>query len=149
MDAPHPNCGENSLFHFHNTIHVATNNFQVSFQTVENEGNTLKSQCSFILMNFHWSSPKTDYRNGYTISKFPKKRVTCIVFPSLLIEWKVVFNFFMATWIMSFHNWNGMFQHNLDVAFPFLQTVFALVEWKFIFKKQFHCYSLIFHIIDS
>ena len=60
---------ENSLFHVYNNSHVATNNSQVRFQSVENWGITMKKQCSFILMNFHWSPPKTDCTNGYTTSR--------------------------------------------------------------------------------
>jgi len=60
---------ENSLVQLWNSIHVAKNNFQVTFQSVENEGNTMKSQCCFAFMNFHLTTAKTDCRNEYTTSK--------------------------------------------------------------------------------
>jgi len=34
---------ENSLYDFKNSIHVARNNYQLTFQFMENQGNTLKS----------------------------------------------------------------------------------------------------------
>ncbi len=50
---------------------------------------------------------------------------------------------------MSFHNWNRLLSSlNLDVAYPFLQTILAKVELKFIRVKEntiFHGVSLIFH----
>jgi len=59
---------ENSFF-FYNNIHASRNNSQISFQSVEKKETLWKTQFSFIMMNFHLISAKTDSRNGYTTSK--------------------------------------------------------------------------------
>jgi len=58
-----------------------------------------------------------------------------MVFLWMSIKWKLTGEFLLAT-CMPFHNWNRLFSLNLDVAYPFLQTVLAEVEWKFIIIKE-------------
>jgi len=53
------------LCDFQNSIHVARNNSQDTFQCMENQGNTMKCTGN-ILMIFHSSSPKTECRNKNT-----------------------------------------------------------------------------------
>jgi len=65
---------EKSLFDFCNSIHVARNNSQDTFQSIENQGNTVKSTTLvFYLINFHWSSPETDCQNENSASKLWRK----------------------------------------------------------------------------
>jgi len=54
--------------------------------------------------------------------------------------------------MVPFHHCNRLFSLNLDVVYPFLQTVLAKVEWKFIRVKEngvFHGVSLNFHKMKS
>jgi len=65
MDTEYPICGKIGSFHFYNIIYVATNNSQVTFQFVENKGNTMENTVFFYSINFHSTSDKTDCRNEY------------------------------------------------------------------------------------
>jgi len=52
----------------YNSIHVAKNYLQNTFQSMENQGNTLK-EAFYIIEYLSLSSPKVDCRNETTTSK--------------------------------------------------------------------------------
>jgi len=78
IKTPHQNCGKTVFLTFYNSIHVARNNSQDSFQCMENQGNTIKDTVFLYLMNFNSSSPKIDCRNKNTTSKlWENNRFNC------------------------------------------------------------------------
>jgi len=53
---------------------------------------------------------------------------------------------------MPFHNWSQLFSSRWDVAYPFMQTILAKVEWNLIRVKEdsvIDCISLNFHKMKS
>jgi len=64
---------DSSFFYYYNCIHVARNKSQNTFQCMENQGKLWNELLSFILMNFHSSSPKTDCKNENTTFKLWEK----------------------------------------------------------------------------
>jgi len=64
---------------------------------------------------------------------------------------KLLVIYFRQHWC-HFHKWNRLFLYNSNVAYTFLQSVSAKVEWKFVRIKEnsvFHWASLNFHQIKS
>jgi len=68
------------------------------------------------------------------VHQVKKNTVTFIVFPWFFIEWKLTCDLCMATWTIP--SLKKLISHNWDVTYPFLQTVFDQVEWKFIKIKE-------------
>jgi len=124
---------------FRSTIHKYYKNIKYHFKNFPlNEKNTfdlLKQTvfpwfwCGFFI------SAEGSCSTWVEVHQSKRRQWSYTVFPFLLTELKVNFDLFLVTWML-FHNWKRLFSHSLDVGYPFLQTLFALVEWKFIKRKE-------------